>query len=485
MKNRPLSVKRLFLWICIGLLLSMTAITLILFSLTLEVAVLIVGAALIGCALVWLFVLTQAFGKRLSLFTSELCKTLDNMMDGDEEPKPTDNGEPLFTGINPRLTRLYQIMQANRRKVEEERQELEDWCKETPQNRNLFEQICQEDLFSKERSVYEKIDDTKALRTFEKHVRKVSTRGFGRWWKYAAVLLLPILVVGLWKLVYEVEQVPVVTSSVSQIQPGCSRAVLVLDDGRTVFLKEEEEGVISEDKGIMVTGERDRLVYTSSEGKNVDELRFNELEIPRGGEYKVRLADGTLVYLNSATRMKYPVKFDEKERKVYLSGEAYFEVAKDPERPFFVEMEGVEVRVYGTSFNVNTHQKGNVQTVLVKGSIGVKVLSSGMESVIRPGQMAEFKQGNTKVDVKDVNVAVYTDWKDGIFRFENQRLEDILAVLSNWYDMNVFYQTVSVKELHFSGYMERYKDVSVILEAITLSTGVTFSIQGKTIIVSK
>ena len=369
--------------------------------------------------------------------------------------------------------------------TEEERQELEDWCKETPQNRNLFEQICQEDLFSKERSVYEKIDDTKALRTFEKHVRKVSTRGFGRWWKYSAVLLLPILVVGLWKLVYEVEQVPVVTSSVSQIQPGCSRAVLVLDDGRTVFLKEEEEGVISEDKGIMVTGERDRLVYTSSEGKNVDELRFNELEIPRGGEYKVRLADGTLVYLNSATRMKYPVKFDEKERKVYLSGEAYFEVAKDPERPFFVEMEGVEVRVYGTSFNVNTHQKGNVQTVLVKGSIGVKVLSSGMESVIRPGQMAEFKQGNTKVDVKDVNVAVYTDWKDGIFRFENQRLEDILTVLSNWYDVDIFYQTVSVKELHFSGYMERYKDVSVILEAITLSTGVTFSIQGKTIIVSK
>ena len=125
MKNRPISVKRLFLWICAGLLLSMTAITLILFSLTLEVSVLIVGAALVGCALVWLFVLTQAFGKRLSLFTSELCKTLDNMMDGDEEPKPTDNSETLFARINHRLTRLYQIMQANRRKVEEERQELQ------------------------------------------------------------------------------------------------------------------------------------------------------------------------------------------------------------------------------------------------------------------------------------------------------------------------------------------------------------------------
>lgn len=369
--------------------------------------------------------------------------------------------------------------------TEEERQELEDWCEEAPRNRKLFEQICQEDLFSKERYVYEKIHDTKAFSVFEKRVRKVSSRSIGNWWKYAAVLLFPILVVGSWKLMHETEQVSIVASSVAPIQPGCSQAVLVLDDGRKVFLKEEEEGVISEDKEITVTGEKDRLVYTSSEGKNVDEIRFNELEVPRGGEYKVRLADGTLVYLNSATRMKYPVKFDEKERKVYLSGEAYFEVAKDPERPFFVEMEGVEVRVYGTSFNVNTHQKGNIQTVLVKGSIGVKVLSSGMESMIRPGQMAEFKQGNTKVDVKDVNVAVYTDWKDGIFRFENQRLEDILAVLSNWYDMNVFYQTVSVKELHFSGYMERYKDVSVILEAITLSTGVTFSIQGKTIIVSK
>ena len=369
--------------------------------------------------------------------------------------------------------------------TEEERQELEDWCEEAPRNRKLFEQICQEDLFSKERYVYEKIHDTKAFSVFEKRVRKVSSRSIGNWWKYAAVLLFPILVVGSWKLMHETEQVSIVASSVAPIQPGCSQAVLVLDDGRKVFLKEEEEGVISEDKEITVTGEKDRLVYTSSEGKNVDEIRFNELEVPRGGEYKVRLADGTLVYLNSATRMKYPIKFDEKERKVYLSGEAYFEVAKDPERPFFVEMEGVEVRVYGTSFNVNTHQKGNIQTVLVKGSIGVKVLSSGMESMIRPGQMAEFKQGNTKVDVKDVNVAVYTDWKDGIFRFENQRLEDILTVLSNWYDVDVFYQTAFVKELHFSGYMERYKDVSVILEAITLSTGVTFSIQGKTIVVSK
>lgn len=126
MKKRPLSVKRLFLWICIGLLLSMTAITFILFSLTLEVAVLMAGAALIVCALVWFLVLTQAFGKRLSRFTSDLCKTLDNMMDGEEEPKPADSSETLFARINHRLTRLYQIMRVYRHKVEEERQELQE-----------------------------------------------------------------------------------------------------------------------------------------------------------------------------------------------------------------------------------------------------------------------------------------------------------------------------------------------------------------------
>ena len=125
MKNRHLSVQRLFLWICIGLLLSMTAITFILFSLTLEVAVLIAGAALIVCALVWVLVLTQVFGKRLSRFTSDLCKTLDNMMNGDEEPEPADNSEPLFARINHRLTRLYQIMREKRHRVEEERQELQ------------------------------------------------------------------------------------------------------------------------------------------------------------------------------------------------------------------------------------------------------------------------------------------------------------------------------------------------------------------------
>ena len=365
--------------------------------------------------------------------------------------------------------------------TEEERQELEDWCEEAPRNRKLFEQICQEDLFSKERFVYEKIDDTKALRTFEKHVRKVSARGFGRWWKYAAVLLFPILVVGSWKLIYEVEQVPVVTTSVSQIQPGCSRAVLVLDDGRKVFLKEEDERVISEDKGITVTGEKDRLVYTSSEGKNVDEIRFNELEVPRGGEYKVRLADGTLVYLNSATRMKYPVKFDEKERKVYLSGEAYFDVTKNDKQPFIVETDLGEVKVYGTQFNVKFYpEEKEIKATLVEGNIGFKS-EEVAELKIKPGYQLRLAEGAKKPEVKPVKIYNEIAWKNRMFCFESERLESIMLKLERWYNVDIIFEDSGLKKFKFSGNLNRYDNIDKILHFFEEVFDVKFAVEENTI----
>ena len=362
--------------------------------------------------------------------------------------------------------------------TKEERQELEVWCEEKVRNRQLFEQICQEDLFSKERFVYEKIDDTKALRTFEKHVRKVSARGIGRWWKYAAVLLFPILVVGSWKLIYEVEQVPVVTTSVSQIQPGCSRAVLVLDDGRKVFLKEEDERVISEDKGITVTGEKDRLVYTSSEGKNVDEIRFNELEVPRGGEYKVRLADGTLVYLNSATRMKYPVKFDEKERKVYLSGEAYFEVHHDPAHPFYVKTKSLDVKVLGTSFNVKAYNNMEVvETSLVEGLVSVK------DNVLRPNMQAVFHKNTGDFSYRKINGESYRLRKERVFVFDEERLDDILQEMARWYDFEIFYQNPEMADKRFGFKLEKYEHVDTLLDILELTGEVRFTMKGKTLTV--
>ena len=380
-----------------------------------------------------------------------------------------------------RLIQLYQIGEISER----ERHELEEWCRQKKENRQFFERVCRERLFAEERPVYNKINDKKALRVFERKVGQAPRR-IGTWWKYVAILIFVISIAGVWMWGYDEGEEPlVVASSVGEIHPGSSQAVLILDDGQKVVLKDREEGEILAGKGVKATREKDMLVYMPMDAKRENPVRFNELEIPRGGEYKVILADGTVVYLNSATRLKYPVVFNGKERKVYLSGEAYFEVMKDSERPFLVEVGGIEVKVYGTSFNISSRPNGDVRTILVHGKVSVRVVGSTEENMIKPGQMAEYNRKDQNVDEKEVDVALYTDWKDGIFRFENQRLEDILTTLSNWYDVDIFYQTPSVKDLHFSGYMERYKEIDTILKAITLSTDVQFTIRGRTIVVSK
>ena len=155
------------------------------------------------------------------------------------------------------------------------------------------------------------------------------------------------------------------------------------------------------------------------------------------------------------------------------------------QQPFIVEVNGVEVKVYGTSFNVNSQQDHKIQTVLVEGSVGIKIQSSGEEQIISPGEMAVFDEIPQNITIKKVNPQVYTDWRNGIFRFENERLEDILNKLANWYDVEIFYQSPDVKELHFTGYIERYKKIDTILRSITLATNVQFSIREKTILVSK
>jgi len=214
-------------------------------------------------------------------------------------------------------------------------------------------------------------------------------------------------------------------------------------------------------------------------------LAMNTLRVPRGGEFRLKLSDGTNVYLNSASELKYPVRFDEKERRVYLSGEAYFEVTKDSNRPFYVVMEEVQIRVYGTEFNVNTHQPGKVHTVLVDGKVGIKKRGMTEEVTMKPGELASFDREAGTFEVKEVDVRQYVVWKDGYFTFENESLEQILNTLSLWYDVDVFFQSEAVKQLVFTGYMKRYDDISEILNAITDVVGVNFTINGKTIIVSK
>ena len=305
---------------------------------------------------------------------------------------------------------------------------------------------------------------------------------------YAAVIVLPLaVVVGFLFLNREKDTLPIASEGVVKITPGGPRAVLITAD-QTVHELNGVQGQreIEVEKGVVIKQGGANLEYDSL-GAPVQEvtLAMNTLKIPRGGEFRLKLSDGTNVYLNSASELKYPVRFDEKERRVYLSGEAYFEVTKDSDRPFYVVTEEVQVRVYGTEFNVNTHQPGKVHTVLVDGKVGIKKRGMTGEITMKPGELASFDRNAGTFEVKEVDVRQYVVWKDGYFTFENESLEQILNTLSLWYDVDVFFQSESAKQLVFTGYMKRYNDISEILNAITEVVGVNFTINEKTIIVSK
>ena len=167
-----------------------------------------------------------------------------------------------------------------------------------------------------------------------------------------------------------------------------------------------------------------------------------------------------------------------------MSGEAYFEVTKDLNRPFYVVMDRIQVRVYGTSFNVNTHQEKGIETVLVEGKVGIKTFAAG-EYVLKPGELACFDRKSGTVEIRDVDARQYTAWTRGIFTFEEETLEQIMATLSLWYDVDIFYTNEQLKELHFTGHVKRYEKIDNILRAIKSAVGVTFAVEGKEIWISK
>ena len=217
-------------------------------------------------------------------------------------------------------------------------------------------------------------------------------------------------------------------------------------------------------------------------GQGGQEEIFNTLVIPVGGLYELELSDGTRVWLNSVSRLRYPVQFTRKERKVYLSGEAYFDVRTDSLRPFIVESEGMNVRVYGTEFNVTAYRDEKLRTTLVQGKVGIKV-DEGRELILRPGQMVEYDAQTKHLEVQEVNAYLYTAWKEGTFAFKNETIEEIMGRLARWYDLNVFYANEEVKKQLYDGIIPQVKDFEDVLRMIEGTATIHFEIKGNTVIV--
>lgn len=366
---------------------------------------------------------------------------------------------------------------------EEEKVKLEDWIHGDSSRKRLFDEICEERNVARDLEVYERVNKESA---WEKVVCRGniklqhSSRRLG-WYRWVAAVMLPVMVAAGY-FIREMKRDSLQQGvEIASIEPGKSKAILRLGNNRVLEITKERETHVDVAEGIAATNNSSGMIYPEQVATGKTE--YNVLEVPRGGEYTVTLSDGTVVHLNSGSELRYPVAFGAERREVFLSGEGYFEVVKDSVRPFFVNADKLKIRVYGTSFNVNTYDLENIQTVLVEGKIGIQTMNMNTEYMVKPGQLALYNQEKGTMEILNVDVQLYVAWKDHEFMFDDESLEKIMNRLSLWYDVDVFFQTASLKQLHFTGHLGRYDDISHILDAISGVTQVKFSVKGRTIIV--
>ena len=357
----------------------------------------------------------------------------------------------------------------------EEKGKLEDWINESEEHRLLFCKIKKQLSINEIRNYLQTdVEDAwKKVREKTFGAPPVRPRIRPKWLKYAAVVLPVLLSITLWYTWKE-------EMKNKQATVACLSPVLTLDNGEKYQLDPEEQTEIYLNEEVKAYQAGGGLIYDTTARQ--EENKYNRIEVPRGSEYWIVLPDGTRVWLNAATELKYPVAFHAKERRVYLKGEAYFEVAPDKNRPFYVETEEVKIRVLGTVFDVNTHYTRGVRTVLVEGAVALE-WGDQKEIRMKPGELADFDRTTTEVTLKEVDVTSYISWKEGYFVFEDEPLEEIMHTLSLWYDKEFLFVGKRSRALHFSGHIKRYERIETILSAITDVTGVEFRMNGQIILI--
>ena len=285
-------------------------------------------------------------------------------------------------------------------------------------------------------------------------------------------MILP-LSLGVFLLIRENKQEKVVYAEVP-VQPGKKQAVLTLSSGQQVMLADTIVHV--NEKGMVISNFPDKeLVYKIMNDTMKTETIYNTVTVPRGGEYKLVLADGTIVWLNSDSHIRYPVTFSGNTRQVELEGEAYFEVAKDVEKPFIVRMNEYNVRVTGTQFNVRNYLNESLATTLVEG--GVQIERKGKVDRLRPGQQAVLE--NNEIRIRVVNVEEQVAWRHGAFGFTQCRLENIMEELARWYDVDVFYMNQQVKDYHFSAWFKRSSSINEVINILEKTKKISLDLKGR------
>ena len=366
---------------------------------------------------------------------------------------------------------------------ESEERQLSGWRKVSDENERAFQRMISEDFYTIGMEKLEMYDSRVAYGRFlqKKYQQRRKRRFLINKARVAAVALPIVIALVLYVGLNREEEQMVRPSLASNILPGTSKAVLTLANGQMIPLgKEATDSTIITD-GTQISASGSGVTYAS--GVESESVVYNKLEIPRGGEFCLTLSDGTRVWLNSETSIQYPVAFGAKERRVFVQGEAYFEVAKDAKKPFTVQFMSSSVTVLGTSFNIRAYpEEKRSQTTLAEGS--VRIYSPGSSMLLKPGEQAEVSALSGEMVKQEVEVKNFTSWKDGRFVFEQQPLEDIMRTLERWYDIRVIFKDEGAKRISLSGNMKRYGDFSQVMKMLQMTGDVRFELHGNDVYIT-
>jgi ferric-dicitrate binding protein FerR (iron transport regulator) len=313
--------------------------------------------------------------------------------------------------------------------------------------------------------------------------RQVRSIGLWRRIAVAASVLICLSVGGYFLVQKNNTKEQTARSEQHDIAPGGNKAFLTLANGKRVSLTDAKNGELSVQSGVRVVKEKDgQLTYTAVDTAYSSlHLSYNTIETPRGGQYQVLLPDGSRVWLNAASSLKYPTSFSTlKERRVQLTGEAYFEVAHNKAHPFLVQTDKQTVTVLGTHFDVNAYtDESYTKTTLLEGSVNIN-----NTIFLKPGEQSTLNRIGNGFTVSPAESDDAVAWKNGKFVFQNEHIESIMRKLARWYDVDVIYQD-SFNDKTFTGSISRFDNISKILNKITFTSDVHFMLEGRRITVIK
>ena len=365
---------------------------------------------------------------------------------------------------------------------EPEKKELDNWLAQSEKHRIYFQKWCDDE---RQNELLSKIGCYDPGEGWQQVVRKRNMRRNRRWWLVAAASVA-ILFGGL--AVYRYSKIPVslpLASEETSIYPGKRRARLITPSGETVLLDTLRQ---TDTQQMKLHNDQGRVVIQAACGDaNGDQPVYHCLEVPRGGEFSFLLPDSTTVFLNAESRLRFPDRFvPGSERIVYLSGEAYFDVKRDPRSPFLVCLEHSAVKVTGTSFNVKAYPDDtNEATTLISGTVSMGIGTTEQWIVLKPGEQGYYDATRKTLLQQTVDVNYYTAWKDGVFAFYRQPLEEVMKTLGCWYLFDTHYQNEALKSILYTGKINRHASIREVLHTFELMDELTFDIKGKEVIVRR